>query len=118
MTDADRLDTITAQIREFRDARDWKQFHNAKDMATAISIEASELLEIFLWHNAEETESATVEKRDRIEEEMADIAIYLVEMADNLEIDLIEAMKRKLARNAAKYPVEKAKGSHAKYNEL
>ena len=114
----DRLEAVSAKIREFRDARDWKQFHNAKDMAAAISIEASELLEIFLWKSPGEVESASTAKRDRIEEEMADVAIYLVELADNLGIDLIDAMERKLERNAEKYPVEKARGSHAKYDEL
>ena len=112
------IETITAKIREFRDARDWAQFHNPKDMAIAISIEASELLEHFLWKNPEETASRVETHRTKIEEEVADIAIYLFELADNLGIDLKSAMERKLARNAEKYPVEKAKGSNAKYSEL
>lgn len=112
------IETITAKIRDFRDARDWAQFHNPKDMAIAISIEASELLEHFLWKNPAETASRVETHREKIEEEIADIAIYLFELADNLGIDLAAAMERKLARNAKKYPVEKAKGSNAKYSEL
>ena len=112
------VESITEQIRQFRDARDWAQFHTPKDMAMAISIEASELLEHFLWKSPDECEQRLTSHRDKIEEEVADIAIYLFELADNLGIDLIGAMERKLARNDEKYPVEKAKGSNAKYNEL
>ena len=113
-----QLTEITHKIRQFRDERDWAQFHNAKDMAIAISIEASELLEHFLWKNPAEVDARVEAKRSEIEEEIADIAIYLVELTDNLGIDLLAAMDRKLSKNAAKYPVEKAKGSHAKYTEL
>lgn len=112
------LESLAARIRAFRDARDWAQFHNPKDMAVAISIEAAELLEHFLWQPPDALEDRVRERRDRIEEEIADIAIYLVELADNLEIDLLGAMARKIERNAAKYPVEKARGSSAKYDEL
>ena len=111
-------ETIIQQIREFRDARDWAQFHNPKDMAIAISIEASELLEHFLWKTPAESENRVNEKREEIEDEIADIAIYLFELADNLDINLTEAMKRKISKNEAKYPAEKARGSHAKYTEL
>lgn len=112
------VEAITEKIRRFRDERDWAQFHNPKDMATAISIEASELLEHFLWKTPEECEARVTSHRAEIEEEVADIAIYVMELADNLGIDLIAAMEQKLARNAEKYPVEKAKGSNAKYSEL
>lgn len=112
------LEDITQQIRDFRDARDWKQFHNPKDMAIAISIEANELLEHFLWKTPEESVDRVAEKSEEIEDEIADIAIYLIELADNLEIDLLEAMERKIQKNDAKYPTEKARGSHAKYTEF
>ena len=113
-----KLEEITKKIRAFRDERDWKQFHNPKDMAIAISIEASELLEHFLWKTPEESEERVKIKHEEIEDEIADIAIYLTELADNLGIDLLAVMDRKLTKNAEKYPVEKSKGSHAKYTEL
>lgn len=113
-----QLEEITVKIRQFRDDRDWAQFHNPKDMALAISIEASELLEHFLWKNPDEVNERVKSKREDIEDEIADIGIYLTELADNLGIDLLQAMDRKLAKNDAKYPVDKAKGSHSKYTEL
>ncbi|MCB1205253.1 MAG: nucleotide pyrophosphohydrolase [Verrucomicrobiae bacterium] len=110
-------ESLLARIRAFRDERDWAQFHNPKDMAIAISLEAGELLEHFLWKNPEEVEARIVSHREPIAEEIADIAIYLAELADNLGIDLAAAMEAKLEKNAAKYPVERAKGSSAKYTE-
>ena len=112
------LEEIQQQIREFRDARDWAQFHNPKDMAIAISIEAGELLEHFLWKTPRESLEQIDKKRSDIEDEIADIAIYLVELADNLDIDLVQAMERKIQKNEKKYPVEKAHGSNAKYTDL
>jgi len=113
-----KLEAITERIRKFRDARDWAQFHNPKDMAIAISLESSELLEHFLWKSPEEVEARVESHREQIRDEIADIAIYLVELADNLEIDLIKAMEEKLAKNEEKYPAKRAKGSNAKYSEL
>lgn len=112
------LKTVISKIRQFRDARDWAQFHNPKDMAIALSIEANELLEHFLWKNPGEVEDRIATKREEIEDEIADIGIYLTELADNLGVDLLAAMERKLKKNAEKYPVEKAKGSNSKYTEL
>ena len=111
-------DEILNSIRDFRDERDWAQFHKPKDMAIAISIEASELLEHFLWKTNEESEQQVLEKRAEISDEIADIAVYLLELADNLNIDLAHAIKNKMKKNAAKYPVDKSKGSHVKYTEL
>ena len=111
-------DEILTNIRDFRDERDWAQFHNPKDMAIAISIEASELLEHFLWKTTEESEQRVQEKRAEISDEIADIAVYLLELADNLNIDLAHAINNKMEKNAAKYPVDKSKGSHVKYTEL
>lgn len=112
------LSEITAKIRAFRDARDWAQFHRPKDMAIAISLEAGELLEHFLWKSPAEVEARVVSHREEISDELADIAIYLTEFADNLGIDLIAAMRAKLEKNAVKYPVEKARGNASKYSEL
>jgi len=109
---------IIEKIRTFRDDRDWMQFHHPKDMAAGIAIEAAELMEIFLWKNEEEQSQIVAEKRERIEEEIADIGILLFELADNLGISLAEAMETKLRKNAEKYPVEKAKGRSSKYTEL
>ena len=111
------LEEITEKIRRFRDERDWAQFHNPKDMAMALSIEAGELMEQFLWKTPDEVATRLIEKRGEIEEEVADVAIYLVELADILGINLFEAMERKMEKNAAKYPADKVRGSSLKYNE-
>lgn len=94
------------------------QFHNPKDMAMAISIEAAELQEHFLWVTPEESYTRAQERLAKVKEEIADIGMYLFEMADNLGIDLLEAMEEKLKKNAEKYPIAKAKGRSDKYNEL
>lgn len=112
-----QLNDIAAKIRVFRDERDWSQFHNPKDMAIAISIEAGELLEHFLWKNPQEVESRIESRKEDIESEIADIGIYLTELADNLGIDLLSAMDKKIAVNAEKYPVNRVKGSSKKYSE-
>jgi NTP pyrophosphatase (non-canonical NTP hydrolase) len=112
------FDEITAEIRAFRDVRDWKQFHGPREMAVGITVEAAELLEHFNWKTPAQCAEIIVERRTEIAEEMADVAILLFEMADNSGIDLAAAMQRKLARNALKYPVEKSPGSNRKYNEL
>jgi len=112
------IESLTAEIRAFRDARDWLQFHNPKELAVAITAEAGELLQHFVWQNAEQSESRVAERRSEIESEIADVAILLFELADNCSIDLAAAMRAKLARNEARYPVEKARGSNKKYNEL
>ncbi len=107
-------------VAEFRDKRDWKQFHNPKDLAISISIEAGELLEIFQWKNEAEAKALLSDpaKRKRVEEELADIVIFCFSMSDATGIDIEEAIKKKLEQNEKKYPVEKAKGSAKKYTEL
>jgi dCTP diphosphatase len=112
------IEELQERIRRFRDERDWMQFHNHKDMATALAIEAAELQELFLWKQGEEIEAVASAKHEQIREELADVAVYLLELADNLGVDLAEAIVSKLEKNAAKYPVHKAKGSSAKYDEL
>jgi NTP pyrophosphatase (non-canonical NTP hydrolase) len=112
------IDELTAEIRAFRDARDWRQFHNPKELAVAITAEAGELLQHFVWQNLEQSERRVVERRAEIASEIADVAILLFELADNSGIDVAAAIRAKLARNEERYPVDKASGSNAKYNEL
>jgi dCTP diphosphatase len=112
------IDEITARICAFRDARDWMAFHNPKDLAVAIAAEAGELMQPFVWKSPEQAEQIAVAKKDEIRGEIADVAILLFELAHNLGISVEEAMLDKLARNEIRYPVEKARGSNAKYNEL
>ncbi len=112
------IEALTSQIRAFRDARDWRQFHNPKELAVAITAEAGELLQHFVWQSAEQSDRRVTERRAEIESEIADVAILLFELADNCQIDLAAAMRAKLARNEERYPVAKAKGSNKKYNEL
>ncbi len=109
---------ITKKIRKFRDERDWMQFHDPKNMAVSIILEASELLEHFQWKTGEEVERYIDQHKAEIKDEIADVAVYIFELADNLGIDLIGAMEEKLKKNEMKYPVEKAKGKHTKYNKL
>lgn len=115
---ATTIEALTAEIRAFRDARDWLQFHNPKDLAVAITAEAGELLQHFVWQDAAQSEQRVKERRAEIESEIADVAILLFELADNSGIDLAAAMRAKLARNEERYPVAKARGSNKKYNEL
>lgn len=96
---------IQQKILAFRDERDWKKYHDEKDLAISISLEANELLENFQWRTSEE---AIAESKQNIKEEMADILIYLVQLADKLEIDLEEEVSNKLVKNAIKYPVSKS----------
>lgn len=103
---------------KFRDARDWKQFHNPKDLALSIMLEAGELAEHFQWKNAKEIELHIKENRQHIADEMADVLNYLLTLANDLEIDLAAAAAAKLAKNDEKYPVAKAKGRHTKYTQL
>jgi NTP pyrophosphatase (non-canonical NTP hydrolase) len=115
---ADTIHALTAEIRTFRDARDWMQFHAPKELAVAIAAEAGELLQHFVWQNAEQSEQRARERREEIAGEIADVGILLFELADNLGINLAEAMRAKLAKNELRYPVAKARGSNRKYNEL
>jgi NTP pyrophosphatase (non-canonical NTP hydrolase) len=114
----DTFHEMTERIRRFRDAREWRQFHQPKEMAVAIAAEAGELLQHFVWQSAEQSEDRVRLKRAEIVDEMADVALLLFEFADNCGVDLAEAMRAKLLRNEARYPVEKARGSNRKYNEL
>ena len=112
------LADLTARIIAFRDARDWMQFHNPKELAVAITAEAGELLQHFVWQRPEQIERRASERRAELTDEMADVAILLLELAHNLDVDLGQAVLDKLERNERRYPVEKSRGSNAKYNEL
>ena len=115
-----QLEELTQHVLAFRDARNWKQFHSPKNLAMGLSVEAAELLELFLWKSPEEVTAylqSDAGKR-RTGEEMADIFIYLLYLAEACEVDLPRALTEKLAHNAEKYPVEKSYGSARKYTEL
>ena len=112
------MDEVLDRIRKFRDERDWLQFHNPKDLAISVSIESGELLEEFQWKDKEEAARHALENREAIADEIADVAIYLYELADVLGIDMREAILAKLDKNAIKYPVEKSRGKSTKYNKL
>jgi NTP pyrophosphatase (non-canonical NTP hydrolase) len=106
------IQNIINSLIQFRNERDWEQFHNSKDLAIALNIESSELLELFLWKTAEEA------NKDRIKEELADIFAYAFLLADKLELDVQKIVLEKIAKNSEKYPIDKAKGTAKKYNEL
>lgn len=114
------FNSILKEIKKFRDERDWKKFHNPKDMAEAISIESSELLELFLWKTKEESLEFVKNKKNQeeISDEVADIFVFLIEFCDNNGIDIEKAIENKLQKNAKKYPVSKAKGVATKYTKL
>jgi len=115
-----KIHDLKEKIREFCEAREWDQFHNAKDLAIALSIEASELLEIFRWKDSKEVELLFKDniKKENIEDEMADILYFLVRIAQRYNLDLSEALEKKMEKNEKKYPIDKAKGSNKKYNEF
>ena len=114
------LHEIKEKIKEFCEKREWDQFHGAKDLATALIIEAAELLEHFRWKSEKEVKEllANPAKKDEISEEMADVLYFLLRMAQRYDMDLSEALEKKMGKNDKRYPVEKAKGSNKKYDEL
>lgn len=115
----DRLSQMSEKAIQFRDSRDWRQFHDPKNLAEAISIEAGELLENFLWiKNPDKSYDLDSRKLENVKEEIADIMIYLMYLCDGLNIDLPQAVKDKIEINEKKYPIEKAKGNSKKYKEL
>lgn len=109
---------LTDRIIKFRDARDWKQFHNPKDLAISLSLEASEVLEHFQWKNEKEINEYVKTNRDEIADELADVLNYLLLTAHDLDIDIVDALNKKIEKSEIKYPVEKAKGNAKKYTEL
>ena len=112
------MEKLRDQMREFARLRDWDQFHSPKNLAMALSAEAGELTEIFQWLTEAQSRSLEPQARTAAGEEIADVLIYLVRLADKLGIDPVAAARAKLVENARKYPVDKARGSARKYNEL
>jgi dCTP diphosphatase len=112
------LEDFQKRIIAFRDARDWKQFHNAKDSAIALDLEAAEVLEHFLWKTKKEIKVYLVDHKNEVGEELADTLYWVLLMAHDLRIDLPKIFDQKMAKNEAKYAIEKAKGNHKKYTEL
>lgn len=106
------IQQLTEILRKFRDERDWAQFHNAKDLAMALNIEAAELLEVFLWKAPEQADI------DSVKEELADVIAFALLLADKYELDVKQIVLEKMEKNALKYSVEKSKGSAKKYTEL
>ncbi len=114
---ADSLDNLRARINTFVAERDWAQFHTPKNLAMAMIVEAAELVEQFQWDTPQESQQLSPEKREAVAHELADTFVYLLRIAEVLKIDLIDATNRKIELNAQKYPVEKARGSNARYTE-
>jgi NTP pyrophosphatase (non-canonical NTP hydrolase) len=112
------LERLRDEVRKFVGERDWDQFHSPKNLAMALSAEAGELLEIFQWLTEEQSRSLDPAAQAAASDEIADVLIYLVRLADKVGVDPIAAAHRKLGANAEKYPVEKSRGSSKKYNEL
>lgn len=114
------LKALTVALLEFRDARDWRQFHSLRNLITSLNLEAAELLELTQWKSDAEIDAlpADAKAAEALRDECADILLYLLLVADTAGIDLVEAAHAKLVKNAEKYPVDKAYGSRAKYTEL
>lgn len=114
----DRFQDIVSRIIAFRDARDWKQFHNPKDLSISLALETAEVLEHFQWKNEKEIDKHVKNNKDEIAEELADVLNYLIILAHDFDIDLLKAEEDKITKNENKYPQDKAKGNHKKYTEL
>jgi NTP pyrophosphatase (non-canonical NTP hydrolase) len=111
------FEQIKKQVRQFVVERDWDQFHSPKNLSMALIVEAAEMVEHFQWLTEEQSCNLTPDKLAEVELELADIQIYLISLAEKLKLDLVAAAEKKLALNAQKYPVDKARGNSKKYNE-
>ena len=111
----DKYKKVIEELIKFRNERDWEQFHDSKNLALAISIEAAELNELFLWKKGDEVENVKIEK---IKEELADVLSFSFLLAEKHNLDIFDIVLEKIKQNAEKYPVDKAKGTEKKYNEL
>ncbi len=111
------LASLRRDLRRFTEARDWRQFHTPKNLAIALSVEAAELLECFQWLTPQQSEALPLRERRAVEEEIADVLLYLLRLADVLEIDPLLAAQRKMRINGRKYPVSRARGSARKYSQ-
>jgi len=112
------LEAIKIRLQEFAKERDWDQFHSPKNFSMALIVECAELVEHFQWLTDEQSKNLSAETLDEVSLEMADIMMYLIRLADKLDIDLLQAVDRKIGLNAIKYPIEKSKGVATKYNKL
>lgn len=112
------LEELAQDVVAFRNDRDWKQFHNPKDVAISLSLEASELLELFQWRTTAESEHIGDERREDLQDEMADVFYWLLVLSHDLDVDLGAALSAKLAKNAVKYPADLSRGSRNKYTSL
>lgn len=112
------FEDLPARLHEFARDRDWEQFHSPKNLATAVAVEAGELLEHFQWLSEAQSRELAPPQRELAALEMADVLLYLVRLADQLGVDLLDAAQRKIALNAEKYPVDKARGHSRKYTDL
>jgi len=111
----EKIKALTQKIVAFRDERDWKQFHNPKDEALSLVLEAAEVMEHFQWKSAEEMQKHVTDQKEEIGAELADVFYWVLLMSHDLDINIADALENKIKKNAEKYPVEKSKGSHAKY---
>lgn len=109
---------IRQQLRAFARERDWEQFHSPKNLAMALSVEAAELLEIFQWMTEDQSRTLDGERRSAVESEVADVLLYLIQLADRLDIDLLQAAEKKMRSNAVRYPAERARGRSDKHDRL
>lgn len=112
------LNTLRDALRKFAAERDWDQFHSPKNLASALSVEAAELLECFQWLSEEQSRNLNPEQLAAVRDELADVLVYLVRLADKLDVNLLDAVREKMVKNALKYPADKARGSIKKYSEL
>ncbi|HEY5719361.1 MAG TPA: nucleotide pyrophosphohydrolase [Gammaproteobacteria bacterium] len=113
----DDLEALKLRLRRFADDRDWAQFHSPKNLAMALSVEVAELAEIFQWLTEQQSIALDETRRRRAEEELADVFVYLVRLADRLDVDLLDAAVRKVADNERKYPATRVRGKALKYDE-
>ena len=112
------IDKLQKRIRLFVNERDWDQFHNPKDLAISLCLEAAEVLEHFQWKNDKEMTNHVTNHKDDVGEEIADVLYWVLLLSNKVGLDLTDAFEKKMQKNELKYPVEKAKGSHKKYTEL
>lgn len=113
------IDQLKKKVAAFIDKRDWRQFHGAKNLSSDITIEAAELMELFVWaRDKQEIEAILQQKREHVEDELADIVFACLAFCDEYDIDLSTALEKKIIKNAQKYPIEKAHGNSSKYTEL
>ena len=117
MTQGNEMIALRDKLRKFVAERDWDQFHSPKNLASALSVEAAELLEHFQWLTEEQSKQLPPEKLAQVRDEMADVLVYLVRLADRLDVDLPAAVEVKMAKNALKYPADKVRGSMKKYSD-